>query len=77
MIKFSPLSPNDRQSPAQSTITTISAYQVSLIVRCLGKHAGESGASFNELVVTVCSDQGIEHVVFCSSFRSAKNLCFA
>jgi hypothetical protein len=80
MIKFSPPSPNERQlrqSPAQSTITTsITAYQVSVVVSCLGRHSTDDyGRPFNHVVEWMCAEQQIEHVVFCPSFRSAKNLC--
>ena len=79
MIKFSPLSPNERhlrQSPAQSTITTtISAYQVSAVVTCLGRHAADAvGVPCTRVVEAICLEQEIEHIVFCPSFRSAKNL---
>ena len=79
MIKFSPLSPNERhlrQSPAQSTITTtISAYQVSVVVTCLGRHSADAaGVPHIRMVKAVCQEQQIEHIVFCPSFRSANNL---
>jgi hypothetical protein len=34
-----------------------------------------SCSGFNRVVEKMCEEQRIVHIVFCPSFRSAKNLC--
>jgi hypothetical protein len=47
-----------------------------VVVSCSGSQStDDGGVPFNRVVEKMCEEQRIVHIVFCPSFRSAKNLC--